>query len=291
MRFTLMLGLGGCEDYQELAQVAEQAGWTSISMPDSIFYPSITESEYPYLDTEAVRQALDGVPVIEPFIAMAQMAAVTKTLRFYPGVLKVPVRQPLLLAKSLSSIAVVSGNRVSLGAGLSPWKEDFTYNGVEFDKRGQLMDDCIAIIRGALSGNYFEFQSDNYQFGPMKMSPVPDRPVPILIGGHAKPALRRAARLGDGWISANSDYDTLKSLISLLTDLRKEYGTDTRDDFEIHVSDSFACSLDDYYRLAGLGVTDICVAPWNAYDANLDLQTKLDSVRRFGEDIISRWWR
>ena len=289
MRFTLMLGLGGCEDYQALARAAEVAGWTSISMPDSIFYPSITESEYPYLNTEAVRQALDGVPVIEPFVAMAQMAAVTKTLRFYPGVMKVPVRQPLLLAKSLSSIAVVSGNRVSLGAGLSPWKEDFTYNGVNFEKRGQLMDECIAIIRGALSGDYFDFKSDNYQFGPMKMSPVPERPVPILIGGHAKPALRRAARIGDGWISANSDYETLKTMIITLSGLRQEYGTDTRDDFEIHVSDSGASTLDDFRRLADLGTTDICIAPWNAYDANLDLSAKLDDVNRFGEEIIGRW--
>jgi probable F420-dependent oxidoreductase len=289
MRFTLMLGLGGCEDYQDLAKAAEVTGWTSISMPDSIFYPSITESDYPYLDTKAVRQALDGVPVIEPFVAMAQMAAVTKTLRFYPGVMKVPVRQPLLLAKSLSSIAVVSGNRISLGAGLSPWKEDFTYNGVNFDKRGQLMDECIAIIRGALSGEYFEFQSDNYSFGPMKISPVPDRPVPILIGGHAKPALRRAARIGDGWISANSDYDALKVMLAQLDEFRQEYASDSRDDFEVHVSDHSAKTLDDYRRLADLGVTDICVAPWNAYDANLNVQTKLDAVRRFGEEVISSW--
>lgn len=289
MRFTLMLGLGGCEDYQELAKATEEAGWTSISMPDSIFYPSITESEYPYLDTAAVRQALDGVPVIEPFVAMAQMAAVTKTLRFYPGVMKVPIRQPLILAKSLSSLAVVSGNRISLGAGLSPWKEDFTYNGVDFEKRGQLMDECIAIIRGALSGEYFEFQSDNYRFGPMKMSPAPAQPVPILIGGHAKPALRRAASLGDGWISANSNYDALKSMIGELNKFRKEYGTDNRDDFEIHVSDSGAKTLDDFRLLADMGVTDICVAPWNAYDANLDLQTKLQEVRCFSEKIIGRW--
>ena len=78
------------------------------------------------------------------------MAAVTKTLRFYPAVMKLPVRQPLVLAKALSSLAVISGNRVSLGAGLGPWREDFTYNGVAFEKRGKLMDECIEIIRGAL---------------------------------------------------------------------------------------------------------------------------------------------
>jgi len=289
MRFTLMLGLGGYQDYLPLAPAAEAAGWSAVSMPDSIFYPSITESEYPYLDTATVRQALDGVPVIEPFVAMAQMAAVTKTLRFYPGVMKVPVRQPLLLAKSLSSLAVVSDNRVSLGAGFSPWKEDFTYNGVEFEKRGKLMDECIAIIRGAMSGEYFEFHSEHYDFGPMKMSPVPGRPVPILIGGHAKPALRRAARMGDGWISANSDYDSLKAMVGQLDEFRKEYGTDSNQNFEIHLLDSNARTLDDFCRLRDLGGTDICISLWSGYEENLDLQRKLDSVRRFGEEIIARW--
>ncbi|MBP8924875.1 MAG: LLM class flavin-dependent oxidoreductase [Pseudomonadales bacterium] len=289
MRFTLSLGLGGYQDYQAIACAAESSGWTSISIPDSIFFPSITESEYPYLDTATVRQVLDGVPVVEPLVAMAQMAAVTKTLRFYPAVMKVPVRQPLILAKSLSSLAVVSGNRIALGAGLSPWKEDFTYNGVDFDKRGQLLDECIAIIRGAMSGDYFEYESENYQFGPMKMSPVPERPVRILIGGHAKPALRRAARLGDGWISANAEYDELQGLISQLNDFRVEYGSNTRKDFEIHVSCTGVRSLEGLRGLAELGVTDICVAPWNAYSANLDLQGKLDQLHKFSREVIERW--
>ena len=75
-----------------------------MAIPDSLFYPEISESDYPYMDTQAVRQVLDGVPVLEPFIAMAGMAAVTSTLRFYPAVMKVPVRQPLVLAKALSSL-------------------------------------------------------------------------------------------------------------------------------------------------------------------------------------------
>lgn len=289
MRFSLSLGLGGYQDYQDIARAAEESGWTSICMPDSIFFPASTESEYPYLDTATVRQAIDGVPVIEPFVAMAQMAAVTTSLRFYPAVLKVPVRQPLILAKSLSSLAVVSNNRIGLGAGLSPWKEDFTYNGVDFDKRGQLLDECIVIIRGAMSGDYFEYESENYRFGPMKMSPVPARPVPILIGGHAKPALRRAARLGDGWISANAEFEELQDLIGQLDEFRAEYGTNTREDFEIHVSYTGARGLDQLRVLDDLGVTDICIAPWNAYNPRLDLQDKLDCLRNFSRSVIERW--
>lgn len=289
MRFTLLSGLGGIEDYSSIAQTAEAVGFHSMGIPDSIFYPQVTESEYPYMSTEAVRQALDGVPVLEPFIAIASMAAVTKTLRFYPAVMKVPVRQPLVLAKALSSLAVVSKNRVSLGAGLSPWKEDFSYNGVDFDKRGKLFDECIQIIRGAMSGDYFEFQSENYSIGSCKLSPVAEKPVPILVGGHAKPALRRAAKLGDGWISANSDYETLKGLIVSLNQLREEHGTLNRDDFEIHAFDMTARSVDDYHRLAELGVTDISVNPWNPYDPEINKEKKLAMIQRFAEDIISRF--
>jgi probable F420-dependent oxidoreductase len=289
MRFTLMTGLGGIEDYPDIARTAEAAGWTSLAIPDSLFYPEITESDYPYMSTDAVREALDGVPVLDPVVAMAMMAGVTSTLRFYPAVLKVPVRQPLVLAKALSSLAVISDNRIALGAGLSPWKEDFTYNGIAFEERGGRMDDCIGIIRGALSGDYFEFHSQYYDIGRMKLSPVPTAPVPVLVGGHAVPALRRAAQSGDGWISANSDYESLRQMIGKLNELRRDCGTDTRADFEIHAFDMHARKLDDFRRLAELGVTDICVTPWNPYDPSLDRARKLARIEQFAEMVIRRW--
>lgn len=289
MRFTLMLGIGGCEDYQTLARAAEDAGWTSVSMPDSIFFPRETDSEYPYAETEAVRQFIAASPFIEPMVAMAWMAAVTTKLRFYPGVLKVPVRQPLVLAKALSSLAALTGNRIALGAGISPWREDFTYNGMPFEPRGKMMDECIEIIRGAMSGEFFEYHSEHFDFGPMKMLPVPTRPLPIIIGGHARPALARAARLGDGWMSANADFSTLEALVKQLNEFREQYGTLQRQDFEIHLMDQTASALADYQKLTEIGATDICVSPWNPYNPALTLQGKLDGIRRFGDDIIAKF--
>jgi probable F420-dependent oxidoreductase len=287
MRFTLQLGFARYPDFQTIAQVAEEAGFSSIGMPDSFFFPKHTDSEYPYNDTQVIRGYIEAMPFIEPVVSMSWMAAVTRRIRFYPSVMKVPTRQPLVLAKALSSLAVVSGERILLGAGLSPWKEDFTYNNVDFDKRGKLMDECIAIIRGAMSGQYFEYHSENYDFGLMKMFPVPSRPVPILIGGHSRPALRRAARLGDGWIAANTDFETLKSLLAQLAQLRREFGTDGRRDFEVHGFDVAAQSPDDYRRLGELGVTDACVAPWG-FDPSTPLAAQLDGLRRFGDTVIRR---
>ena len=287
MRFTLMMGLGGYEDYAVIAQAAERAGYHAISVPDSIFYPKMSESDYPYADTAAVRSALEAAPVIDPLVAIAGMAAVTERIRFYPGVLKVPVRQPLVLAKALSSAAVMSNDRVSLGAGLSPWKEDFSYNGLAFEKRGKLMDECLEIIRAALSGDYFEYHSENFDIGMLKLSPVPARPVPILIGGHAKPALRRAARLGEGWISANTDRATLQGLIAQLNTFREEYGASGVEDFEIHALDSNLSCVDDCHKLAEIGVTDICVTPWNPYQDGLSRQEKLEAIDRFSDEVIA----
>lgn len=277
-----MLSRGEHRDFHAIARAAEASGWSSITIPDSIFFPRATESDYPYADTNNIREYISATPFIEPFIAMTWMAAVTKTLHFYPAVMKVPVRQPLVLAKALSSLAVVSGNRVSLGAGLSPWREDFAYNGVVFEKRGKLMDECIEIIRGALRGGYFEFHSENYDIGPMKMNPVPEKPVPILFGGHSKAALARAARLCDGWISANADANTLRSLINQLNVQRERYGTMGRADFEIHVMDIGASTADDFRRLADLGVTDIVTGFAS------ESHEMIDHVRRFGEKIIAK---
>lgn len=287
MKFALLLGFSHYRDFPALAQAAESAGFNSVCMPDSLFFPKATESTYPYNDTGTIRDYIEAAPFIEPFIAMATMAAVTSRVRFYPSVLKVPVRQPLVLAKLLTSLAVVSNGRVALGAGLSPWKEDFTYNGVRFERRGALMDECIAIIRGTMTGQYFEHHSENYDFGPLKLNPVPDKPVPILIGGHAAPALKRAARLGDGWISANSDHESLAKLIAELNGYRKEFGTANRKDFEIHVIDSNARSPADFQRLEALGATEAALIAWSPEVR--DRQAQLDAIKRFGDEVVAKF--
>ena len=287
MRFTLMLGIGGYEDYAQVAKAAEESGWATISVPDSFFFPKATESEYPYSDHEMIRGFLEVSPFIEPIVAMSFMAAATKTIRFCPGVMKVPMRQPLILAKQLASLAVMSGERVSFGAGISPWKEDFTYNGVAFEKRGERLDEVIEIVRAALTGDYFEHHSANYDFGPLKICPVPSKPIPVVIGGHAKPALARAARIGDGWFSANTDLASLKDMIDQLNAMRVEFGTQNRP-FEIHAFDQFAQTVDDYKRVRDIGATDLCAMGWNPFDDTLTLQSKLDSIRRFGDEVIAK---
>lgn len=285
MKFTLNLAAGEYRDFITLAETADARGWFGISTPDSLFATDDTDSDYPYADTKAIRAYIEAMPFIEPIVAMTWMAARTKQLNFFTAVMKIPVRQPLVLAKMFSSLAALSDNRVLIGAGLSPWREDFAYNGVDFSKRGKLMDECIAIIRGATSGEWFEYHSDNYDIGRIRMSPAPTKPIPVLIGGHAGPALKRAARIGDGWIAANCEIETLTDLVTQLNAHRVEVGTADNPDYQIHATVPFTTDLDVYRRLADIGVTHIYGSPFQ--DPTADINTRLDEINRFSDEVVT----
>jgi probable F420-dependent oxidoreductase len=272
--------------YLPLALAAEQAGWTSFCVPDSIGYPEVSDSTYPYTP-DGNREFLDGKPFIEPFSLIPAMGAVTERLRFTTFVMKLPIRLPMLVAKSAASVAVLTGNRFGFGVGLSPWPEDFAVTGQDWKSRGPRMDEMIDIVRGLTAGGFFEYHGKYYDIASIKISPTPSEPIPILIGGHAEPALRRAARVGDGWMHAGGDGEQLQTLLSRLKELRTEYGRE-RDAFEVHVISLDAYSLDGIKRLEDLGVTDAIVGFRNAYQA--DTQTidhKIDALRRYADEIIA----
>src|SRR5262245_38600596 len=185
MHFSYAEALCDPSHYLPLAQAAEAAGWTSFIVPDSICYPEVSDSTYPYTP-DGDRRFLEDKPFIEPFTLIPAMAAVTERLRFTTFVVKLPVRQPVLVAKSAASLAVLSGNRFGFGVGLSPWPEDFQVCGQEWKSRGKRMDEMIAIIRGLTGGGFFEFHGKHYDLPSIKICPTPSAPIPILIGGHSE---------------------------------------------------------------------------------------------------------
>jgi alkanesulfonate monooxygenase SsuD/methylene tetrahydromethanopterin reductase-like flavin-dependent oxidoreductase (luciferase family) len=215
---------------------------------------------------------------------------VTERLRFATLVVKLPVRLPYLVAKQATSIAVLSDNRFAFGVGLSPWPEDFRITGQDWKSRGKRMDEMIEIIRGFAKGGFYEFHGEHYDIQPMKMCPTPTEPIPILIGGHSEPALRRTARLGDGWMHAGGDPGELESLIQRITTLRKEYGRDHLP-FEVHAISLDAFTPDGVKRLEDLGVTDVIVGFRNVYQAGPDTQTldeKLAALEGFANGVIAK---
>jgi probable F420-dependent oxidoreductase len=273
--------------YLPLAIACEEAGWDGFVVPDSLCYPEVSDSKYPYTP-DGSREFLEDKPFLEPFSLIPAMGAVTERLRFATFVLKLPIRNPVLVAKQATSVAVLTRNRLALGVGVSPWPEDFAVTGTDFATRGARMDEMIAIVRGLARGGWFEFHGEHYEIPSVKLCPTPARPIPILIGGHAEPALRRAARLGDGWMHAGGDAAELARLLSRLRALRREAGRE-REPFEIHVIALDAYTPDGVRRLEDQGVTDVIVGFRNAYEQDTQtLQHKLDALRDFAHRVIAK---
>jgi len=293
VRFTYAESMTDPSFYAPLARAAEEAGYHSMIVPDSICYPRHAASRYPF-SPDGSREFLEDKPFLEPFSLIPALGAVTSRLRFITFVLKLPVRDPVLVAKQATSTAVLTGGRLALGAGTSPWREDYEVLGVDWASRGRRMDESIAILRGLAAGGYFEYHGKVFDLPPVKMAPVPADPIPVLIGGHSDAALRRAARLGDGWLHGGGDPAELPSLLARLGRFRAQAaetrGPDARP-FEVHVISADAYTPDGVRRLEARGVTDVTVGfrwPYVTGPDTEPLEPKIDSLRRFADGVIAK---
>jgi probable F420-dependent oxidoreductase len=289
VRFSYAESMTDPSFYAPLARAAEEAGYDSMVVPDSICYPLHASGRYPYTP-DGGREFLEDKPFIEPFSLIPALGAVTTHLRFVTFVVKLPVRNPVLVAKQATSTAVLTGNRLVLGVGTSPWREDYEVLGVPWADRGRRMDEELAIIRGLSAGGYFEYHGEVFDLPPVKIAPVPTEPIPILIGGHSGAALRRAARVGDGWLHGGGDPVDLPGLLARLAGLRKAEGAAGRP-FEVHVISMDAYSVDGVRRLEEQGVTDAIVGfrwPYQTGPDREPLTDKIAGLRRYADDVIAK---
>jgi len=289
MRFTYAEAMTDATFYPELARAAEAAGYASMTVADSLIYPTHSDSTYPYTE-DGNREFLEGKEFLETMTLCAALGAVTTTLRFTPFVLKLPIRPPVLVAKQASSIAFMTGNRLGLGVGLSPWKEDYSVMGVPWERRGKRFDACIDILKGLTAGGAFEFHGEFYDIQPITQTPAPTDPIPILVGGHADAALRRAVVRGDGWMHGGGPQDELDHLLDRIDEIRKEEGVDDQP-FEKHVISLDAYAVDGVKRLEDRGVTDVIVGFRIPYIKGPDtepLEKKVQHLERFAADVIAK---
>jgi len=290
MRFSYAESMTDPANYLPLARAVEEAGYDSFIVPDSIAYPEVSESTYPYTP-DGSREFLEDKPFIEPFSLIPAMGAVTERLRFTTFVVKLPIRHPVLVAKQAASVAAITGNRFGFGVGTSPWPEDYEICDVAWERRGRRMDEMLDIIRGLCAGGYFSYDGEIFQVPSIKICPTPSEPLPILIGGHGEKALARAAR-ADGWMHAGGPGgdEELVRCLDRLAELREEAGTADRP-FEVHVISLDAWSPGGVRRLEDLGVTDAIVGFRDAYQRAQDTQPldeKIALLRQFAEDVIAK---
>jgi hypothetical protein len=180
-----------------------------------------------------------------------------------------------------------------MGVGISPWQEDFDACQIPWQQRGKRMDEMIEIVRGLMSGEYFGYEGDIFQLDPVKICPAPSQPLPILLGGHAKPALRRAARLCDGFIHAGGEIADQRQVINEIKEYRKHYQRDHLP-FEYQAISAQGYSLEGLEQLAEIGVDEVIVAFRDVYASEPDTKSVAEKVAElewYAENIIEPWRR
>jgi len=288
VKFTVGIAMSPLDQLTELAKCAEECGYASIALPDSLFYAETVDTDYPYTP-DGSRFWTADTPWVDPLVATAAMGAVTSRIRFYTSVLKLGSRNPVLLARQVGSASVLTGGRFGLGLGVGWLPQEFEYCGVPFERRGKRVDEAIDVLRLILGGGMVEYHGEFYDFDKIQMSPAPPSRVPFYIGGHTEVALKRAARVADGWSSAMMRFDELRKTIARLELLRAEYGR-ADEPFEIQAVCVDRFGVDGYRQQADAGVTDAIVVPWMLYGVGFeaDLRIKQDFIRRFAEETIAR---
>jgi probable F420-dependent oxidoreductase len=280
--------------YPALAVASEQAGFGGMLVSDHIMFPDSIESKYPYQPDGKPFWTPD-TPWIDPWVAISAMAAVTTTIRFSHNIFVFPLRNPVELAKTAASADYISGGRVLLGAGVGWMKEEFEILGEDFHTRGKRMDEGIEICRKLWAGGSVAHDGTYYQFPAVTIAPRPTNGrIPILIGGHSTAALKRSAR-NDGWVGnayplpeADAKLAELETHMNALGRRLGEPG------YEV-ILGLYSLNPDDFKRYLDRGVTGFLAAPamLAGYDAEAKgqkatLESRLEAVERFGEQVISK---
>ena len=269
-----------------VARMLDEAGYDGILCSDHMIYPRELSSPYP--------DSADGKPGWEPdtawpdpWVLIGAMAAVTNRLRFSNAIYVAPARPLLEVAKLVATASVLSHGRVSLAAGIGWMREEYEQMGQDFANRGKRLDEMIPALRQLWRGGWVSWQGEYYQVPEMMVEPHPPSRVPILCGGESEVALRRAARLCDGWVGYAYGWDESVGYATRLTELRREYGRE-QEPFEIVLALLEPPSVDMYRRAEDAGITAVMCRPWLGPEAGAGVESYREPIERFAEDFIEK---
>ena len=288
MKFVLSTSFSTVAHLTELAPMADTHGWHSMSFSDHVVNPAQINTPYPYTDDGSRRwQPFTDWP--DPWVMIGALSTITKRLRFTNNIFVLPMRNPYLTAKAISTAAIVSQNRVTAAFGVGWSRDEFELMEQDFSTRGKRTDEMLEIMRLLWTGEMVEYQGKYYQFSAMEMNPAPSEPIPIWIGGISDPAMKRAARLGDGWVTDLQTSAEIIESIERINNWRREYGREN-EPFEVMATPSDAWDIDGYKRLQDAGVSHILTMPWPFYHGESEqLEHKIDGIKRYADDIIARF--
>ena len=244
----------------DLCRSAEAAGFESVWGGEHVVLPDSIVSKYPYTKDGKI-PAKPDTPVPDPLIWLAFAAAAAPTLRLGTCILIVPQRNPLILAKELATLDVLSGGRVELGLGVGWLKEEFDALGVDWARRGARNDEYVAAMRTLWAGPHAEFHGEFVDFEPATCSPRPvNGNIPILVGGDTDAAVRRAVKLADGYFPGEGDAERLGVLIRKVRQGAEDAG---RDPDSIEINAMFGAHMQDpvagIEQMKALGVGRVMV--------------------------------
>jgi probable F420-dependent oxidoreductase len=271
--------LGNRESMIAIAERAEELGYSSLWTSDHILIPASLPEPFGN--------------VLETFTTLSYLAARTETIRLATGILVLPQRDPLLVAKQAATIHHLSGGRFTLGLGVGWIAQEYSYLRTDFRSRGQLADEYIAAIRVLFENDQPEYHSEHINFSAALFSPRPDVPIQIVVGGSSKAALRRAAILGDGWYGLRLSPDAASSAVRFMDQIRHKpdfavsLRVQTRVGGTIDNADSAAtlhgdagAIIERLRRYSDVGVQQLIIEPFSD-----NLTDFLEQMRLFAHEI------
>ena len=222
MKFWQSLAFVEMEQMVELAQFCEQLGFHGVSYGDHLVTTAEQADEYLYRDSGNIFWNPE-THWPDPWVVSAALAQATTTLEFLSTIYILPLRDPLNAAKAISTAAYLSNNRITLGVGVGWQKAEFEMVGQDFHTRGKRADEMLEILPRLMSGEMMEHHGKHYDIPAVKMSPATTQPVPIMVGGYAPAAMRRAAGQS-GWMATSHVEADIYPLLEQLHAVREEAG-------------------------------------------------------------------
>jgi probable F420-dependent oxidoreductase len=287
MKFSMQLFGLSTDEYLPLTQRAEEAGFEAVWLADHVVTPMQFDKIYPYSASGDPGFRPD-TPLVDVAVTLGYLAARTVRIRLGSGVFVLPMRNPFHVARSWAALQNLSGGRAILGIGTGWMGEEFTAVGEAFADRGSRTDEMLDVIDLLWTGRPVEFHGSHYDFEPVHFAGAPEQPVPLVLGGHSRPALRRAALRGDGWFGPNVDLDATLALTRWIDSMRAEVGRDGRP-FHHYVRLVGDIAPDTVRRYEDAGYEHLVFAPFVRLPRGAGLRRRLESIDEVVDRLAPVW--